>query len=527
MTRINRYGPSLLLLATVVTAMLAGPRVAQQIAWAQTNTRVELARESLTSNPALAELSDAFRRVAEVASPSVVNITIYSRQPAGGTRLRRFFFGPGMPFEQEGPDMQDLFPDDEQPQSRQGDNWNRYNPPRESANGSGWVYDNQGHVITNNHVIRDADRIVLKFVDGSEQEAKVVGSDPKTDVAVLKVPKAGAPPAAIAKAPVEQGEIVFAFGSPFGNEFSMSQGVVSAKGRQVGILREGYENFIQTDAAINPGNSGGPLTNIYGQVVGMNTAIATRSGAFAGIGFAIPVDMVQRIADQLITSGKVTRGYLGIYLQDLDARMARSFNFEGKGVLVQQPIDKGPAAEAGVQAGDIITSLNGQAVANSEQLRETVAGRKPGEKAELGIWREGKTSTVTVTVQEMPAQADEETGPADEEPSGAEPTGQRILMKLGFESVRDMTPAIAERLEVNVEKGVLVQSVRAGSAAFQAGIQPRQIVTHVGGRQVTSVSELAEALSEKPDQDVVRLRVMVPGPNGYIGRYFVLEVPKD
>lgn len=527
MSRINRYGPSLVLLATVITAMLAGPRVAQQIAWAQAKSHVELARESLNSNPALAELSDAFKRVAEVVAPSIVNITTYSRQPTGSGRLHRFFFGPGSPFDQDQPDMPDLFPDEEQGQRQDNGNWNRYNPPRQFANGSGWVYDNQGHIITNNHVVRDADRIVVKFVDGSEQEAKVVGSDAKTDVAVLQVQNHEAPAAAIAEQPVAQGEIVFAFGSPFGNEFSMSQGVVSAKGRQVGILEGGYENFIQTDAAINPGNSGGPLTNIYGQVVGMNTAIATRSGAFAGIGFAIPVDMVQRIADQLISTGKVTRGYLGIYLQDLDARMAQSFNFQGKGVLVQQPIPDGPAAKAGVQAGDIITGLNGENITSSEQLRETVAAMKPGEKAELTIWREGKTSSISIAVEEMPAQDDEAQGPADQESGPAQPSGRRVLLKFGLESLTDMTAALAERLEVNVKQGVLVQSVRAGSSAAQAGIRPRQIITHVGGQQVSSVRELAEALNGLGNQEVVRLRVMVQGPNGYLGRYIVLEVPKD
>ncbi|NJL31408.1 MAG: PDZ domain-containing protein, partial [Phycisphaerales bacterium] len=254
------------------------------------------------------------------------------------------------------------------------------------GSGSGWVYSADGHIITNNHVIEEADRIEVRFFNGESMDAVVVGTDPKTDVAVIKVDATKLHASTLATEPVEQGEIVFAFGAPFRFEFSMSQGIVSGQGRQLGILaeRQGYENFIQTDAAINPGNSGGPLTNIYGQVVGMNTAIASRTGAFNGLGFAIPIDMVKKVVDELIATGTVQRGYLGIFIEELDPRMARTFGYDGKGVLVTNPIDGGPAAEAGVQRGDIITKVEGKPVSTPDELRNLVADLAPGKRYD---WR--------------------------------------------------------------------------------------------------------------------------------------------
>jgi serine protease Do len=238
-------------------------------------------------------LSEAFKDVARVVEKSVVSITVYSKRPPTG----------GIPEE-----LLPLLPPGRAPKGNS--EFDDYDVPQQYGSGSGWIYDTKGHIITNNHVIDGADRIVVRFYDGSERDAKVVGVDTKTDIAVVKVKGDDLHPAKRADKPVDQGEIVFAFGSPFRFDFSMSQGIVSAKGRQLGILRgaQGYENFIQTDAAINPGNSGGPLTNIYGEVVGMNTAIASRTGAYNGLGFAIPVRMVEQVGDQLIENGKVSRG---------------------------------------------------------------------------------------------------------------------------------------------------------------------------------------------------------------------------
>ena len=317
MHRIRWYGPSVMLLLTTLLVMATGPNVARQIAWAGTDAKIALVKQNLASKPSLAELSEAFREVAQAVAPSVVHIEVSVKDSPARRRLKSFreeelfrrFFGPHR-FRGERDDS-----DDDTAPKDDGEDYDRYNMPSEQSTGSGWVYDQDGHIITNHHVVEHADVITIRFQDGTHYEATVVGTDPKTDIAVVKVDTPQIHPATIADEVVEQGDIVFAFGSPFQFEFSMSQGIVSGKGRRLHILdrHQGYENFIQTDAAINPGNSGGPLTNIYGQVVGMNTAIATSTGYYNGLGFAIPVNMVTNVADQLISTGKVSRGYLGIY----------------------------------------------------------------------------------------------------------------------------------------------------------------------------------------------------------------------
>jgi serine protease Do len=527
MIRKYRYGPAIVLLLTTLAVMILGPHAARRIAWAQSDARITLAKNTLAHTPSLAELSDSFRRVAQVVEPSVVHIQISTkargpsrRGPMEEELLRRFFGPHGFWWQ---------FPEDEQGDQgfEDGQDMGRYNVPQVIGAGSGWVYDDQGHIITNNHVIENADIITVRFQDGTEREATVVGVDPKTDIAVIEInPTSGLHPATLAEASVEQGDIVFAFGSPFQFEFSMSQGIVSAKNRRLGILdrRKGYENFIQTDAAINPGNSGGPLTNIYGQVVGMNTAIASRTGTNNGLGFAIPIGMVKNVVEQLIKSGRVQRGYLGVYIQDLNPKLAQTFGYQGEGVLVGSMIEGTPAEKAGLRRGDIITKINGQTVTSADELRNLVADYAPGTELTVEYFRDGKTSDVMVVIGELPDSVASagETGPTGPSSDSASEDTRQLLRKLGFESLITLSEPLAEQLEMQYTPGVLVRSVRPGSAAQAAGISPRNIITEVMGKPVDSVERFVDELGRHDLSKGVRLSIL----DDDMLRYALIELPE-
>ena len=512
MNRIRWYGPTITLLIVALMVMLIGPGLTRELAHVHKAEQLRLVRNALDDNNALAELSNAFQQVAEVVKPSVVSITVKtreSRRPTRGPDLRRFF-GPRFPG-----------PLQEQPQDeprRNDEDMEKYNVPHATGAGSGWVFDRDGHIVTNNHVItgRDhttlADEIVVSFADGSKHEATVVATDRKTDIAVLKLKGNDYHPARVARKPVKQGEIVFAFGSPFRYDFSMSQGIVSAKGREIGILlsRQGYENFIQTDAAINPGNSGGPLTNIYGEVVGMNTLISSTTGAFNGLGFAIPADIIQDVVTQLIAKGQVSRGYLGIAIKDLTPDMAKTYEFSGKGVLVVEPKAGTPAEKAGIQSDDIITKVDGKPVEDIQHLRFLIAGKGPGVTVELELFRNGKTITKAVELAEATDEMLADDGFGSDEPTDMpDEKEQLILRKLGLESVQTFTEDLAARMRVRFVPGVLVEDVRPGSAAYDAGLGPNTIITHVMRDRINSVAELTDSLDKYTLTEGVRVRILV------------------
>ncbi len=534
MTRIKWYGPTIVLLVTIIIAMIAGPKLVQELTHAHTESHIQLVQHSLSQNPTLADLSDSFRKVAEVVEPSVVHIKILSKRSerAGSMSedlLREWFFGPRWDNDNDLFDRRNR-PDRDEQDDQRDDEFKRYEVPQESGNGSGWVYDNDGHIITNYHVIENADEIQVRFNDGSELTAEVVGSDVKTDVAVLKVDSNLLHPAKIADHDIRQGEIVFAFGSPFRFDFSMSQGIVSAKGRRLGIIGpQGYENFIQTDAAINPGNSGGPLTNIYGEVVGMNTAIATRTGAYSGLGFAIPVDMVKEVVDQIISTGKVSRGYLGIYIEDLNEKMAKTFEYEGEGVLVVNPIEGSPAAVAGIEAGDIITRIEDQAVTSSDELRYKVAGYAPGTVIQVEVFREGEIHEFDVKLDELPGTETSMSSLKRDETSEPVSEGMKMLNKLGIEEVEPFDRETAERLDVQYEPGVMIRSVRDNSVAASVGLGRGVIITRVMNEDVSTVDELIAAIEQYDPSDPIRLRVMQwnPREREFMPRFEVLELPEE
>lgn len=377
MSRLNRYGPSLIVLGTALVVLLAGPAAIRRLTYAQTQARIIQASDRLENASVLRQLNQAYRDIAALVEPSVVHISIERlvRDRSGNDRVER-------------------------------------------SAGSGWIYSDQGYIVTNEHVIRGAQRIEVQLYDGTRREAQLVGADQFTDVAVIKIPPGQLHPAVLGDPddPVRQGDIVFAFGSPFDFRFSMSSGVVSGMGRSVGIIRGdhgrwmGYENFIQVDAAINPGNSGGPLTDARGRVIGMNTAIATgerRSsfddGQFASIGLAIPMSMIEPVVNQLVERGVVEKGYLGVTVAPLDARIAQKFGFIGHGVVIAVVYPDGPARAAGVKTRDVVTHVNTDPVGSVAQLRSVISSILPGENAQLMIWRYDpkleQSRTLTITVE--------------------------------------------------------------------------------------------------------------------------------
>ena len=530
MNRIRWYGPTLVVLLTVILVMISGPRLIRNIVFAQEQTEIKLVSDSLEQSELLVQISNAFRKVSDVVRPSVVSIHTYSKVRKTAARssledLRRrlpdwFRNEFDHPDREEGQDESDQ------------DDYEQYDQPSTQFTGSGWVYDIDGHIVTNYHVIKNADEIEVHFANGDERVATVVGSDPDTDVAVLKVNGDHLHPAKIAKEPVQQGDIVFAFGSPLRFEFSVSQGVVSALERELNIvgrrsvmghLIPGYENFIQTDAAINQGNSGGPLTNIFGQVVGMNTAIAVRGHfgqGFVGIGFAIPTDMVGDVVEKILKHGKVERGYLGVFFDELDPKRAATFGYQGSGVVVTDAIEDGPASEAGIANDDIIAKIDGVDINSGKQLRSLVAHITPGTEINVEVVRNGQTLVVPVLLKAKPNDVLARHSHSEMYSPGA----KSLLRKVGIMSAKTFTQDQAKKLDVPFSPGVLVGRVRAGSNAYQARLRPGQIIVAVNTQGTANHRELAEAFSAYEGDELVRLTII-----DHVGRrrFCWIEMPRQ
>jgi serine protease Do len=382
----------------------------------------------------LRETGKAFASVARAVSPSVVFIQVEATREGGPAvgpdEFLRRFFG-------------DQFPGGPAPQQPQREQ-------RVFGQGSGFVFARQSgkaYILTNNHVVQDANRIRVRFQDGREFDAEVSGTDPQSDVAVIEIPTPDAQPLPIASSSdLEVGEWVVAIGSPFGLRSTLTVGVVSATGRtSIGI--NDYEDFIQTDAAINPGNSGGPLVNLDGKVVGMNTAIFSRSGGYMGIGFAIPIDLATSIAGQLMDSGQVTRGYLGVAIQPLTQELAESFGIDRtQGILVAQVSGDSPAEAAGIAQGDVIVSYRGEPVEDTGDFRNRVAMTEPDQAVKLTVLRDGKSRTLNVTIGSL---ADDRSLAASE---------GSTARTLGM-AVRAPNPQMAEQLGIEPGAGVVVTEV--------------------------------------------------------------------
>lgn len=368
--------------------------------------------------------------------------------------------------------------------------------PRRSL-GSGFVLDASGYIITNHHVVDEATEIVVRMNDEKEYKAEIVGGDAKTDIAVIKISDAsGLVPVPLGDSDdLKVGEWVVAVGSPFGLDHTVTAGIVSAKGRKINRPDQSpYDDFIQTDAAINPGNSGGPLVNLKGQVVGINTAIYSRSGGNIGIGFAIPINLARQIVPQLKETGYVTRGWLGVLIQPVDEDIAKSLDLpEAQGALVAKVFADSPAAKAGVEVGDVIVEFDGQRIRKSNDLPSIVAATPVGKAVRLTLVRAGSQKTVDVTIAKL-----------EEEAVEAKPVKAD---ELGL-SVQDMTPEIANDLGLPRDsKGVVVSGVRRGSPADEAGLRAGDVIESIGNQPVDDVKGFRKFLSARDPADSVLVLV--------------------
>ncbi len=360
-----------------------------------------------------------------------------------------------------------------------------------SALGSGFIYDEEGLIITNNHVVEKASEIKIKIESGKEYDAKVVGRDPKTDVALIRVkPDSEFPkPAKIGDSnAIRVGDWVMAVGNPFGLGHTVTAGIISAKGRVIGAGP--YDDFLQTDAAINPGNSGGPLFNMNGEVVGLNTAIVAQG---QGIGFAIPINLANDLIPQLKT-GKVIRGWLGVMIQDITPELAESFGIkEKKGVLLGDVMQDSPAEKAGLRRGDVITEFNGKAIDTAHTLSRMVASTPPDSKVTVKLIRDGKTQNITITIGTMP-----------EEGEQAQVTKKDSSW--GF-SVQNITPELAKRFNLDEnEPGVFISSVQAGGPASEAKLRPGDVIKEVNRQKIQNVRDYTQALQKmKKDESLLLL----------------------
>jgi serine protease Do len=444
------------------------------------------------------QLSTAFEDVAEHVRPSVVSVTT-ERNPQRQMQQRGQGQAPQTNPFQEGPfsDFFDRFFGPNGPQQ-----FGPGMPPQpQEGLGSGFIVSKDGYVLTNAHVVEGADEITVRTHDERNLKAKLIGSDPQTDLAVLQIENGHLDPLPLGNSDsLRVGQWVVAAGTPFGLSSSITSGIVSATGRS-NLRITDYDNFIQTDAAINPGNSGGPLLNLDGEVVGINTAIFSRTGGYMGIGFAIPINMAKDVMNSLIADGKVTRGRIGVRIQDLDEDLAASFDYGSRdGVLVGDVDPGSPADEAGLQAGDIITEYDGQPVKRSDDLRLRVAGTRPGEEVDLEIYRDGKRKTVGVEIGELET----------DQVAGARPETQ-LDEGVGM-TVRTLTPEIAEQigLEPNV-KGAVVTEVDPFGPAADAGIGRGDVIVQVQSAPVTTAEELRRELGKHDLEKGVRVAVLAGG----------------
>jgi serine protease Do len=396
--------------------------------------------------------------------------------------------------EQTKPSVVNLFPITSTSRLREGPG---ERTPNVSGSGSGLIVDSDGHIVTNNHVIGDANEIEVRFSDKTKLIAHVVGKDPDTDLAVLKVTTDRPLPSARFgdSAGVKVGQWVLAVGNPFGLDQTVTLGVVSGIGRE-NINLSRYENFIQTDASINPGNSGGPLFNLRGEVIGINTAIIN----FAqGIGFAIPSNMAKQVIEQLLAKGKVVRGWLGVGIQPLTAELAKKFGVaEGEGVLVNEVFEKDPAALAGIKPGDVIVRIDGAVVDSPNKLSRLIATLTPGATSKIEVVRDLKRLMIDVPLTERRDAAVIASLSQHEE---------KLEVKLGLD-VQDVTATLAERFKLRESKGVLIAKVEPNSRAQAEGLREGDLIKEVNRMEVSSVGEFMSAIARSRRGDTLLLRVL-------------------
>ena len=470
------------------------PQVRQAIA--------QVAPPSIPDAKPLEQLSDAFASVAAAVRPSVVYINVNE------TAKPQAQAHPQLP-----PGMQQFFPHF------------RSQPQFQEASGSGFIVSSDGYILTNNHVIEGADKVTVQLLDRREFTAKVVGADPNTDVAVLKIDANGLTPVALGNSDdARVGEWVLAIGNPLGSglNFTVTSGIISAKGRRLDGLQHSnldIGDFIQTDAAINPGNSGGPLVNVRGEVIGINAAIASETGFYSGYGFAVPINLVRIVMDQLISTGHVTRAALGVNIRDAGVNDAQYVGLpQPTGVLVVNVNDGSPAEKAGIKAGDVIVAVDGKPVDRTGQLQQNIGFRKPGETVSVEVARKGGVrKTLNVKLEPLPkenqvASNDQGSGQDNASNSGASTSG---MLGITGES---LTPAMDQQIGLDPgTKGVLVTDVTPGGPSWEILHSPSpgraEVIQAVEGTKVTTTQELRNALQKYQPGSVVTLSVIIPQPN--------------
>lgn len=447
----------------------------------------------------LQKMSRGVASVSQKANQAVVFVSVYKTvkgMPFGMVDPFEFFFGPGGPGGQGSPD------------DRRG---GRGGGPqrREGGLGSGFIIDlERGYIMTNNHVIQDADEIQLKLANGETYEGKIVGRDKNTDVAVVQVKdksfnRKGLSQLAFADSDrLAVGDFVLALGAPYGLEASLSFGIVSAVGRgTLDITKLG--NFIQTDAAINPGNSGGPLLNMQGQVVGMNTAIYSRTGGYNGIGFAVPSNFAKSIAETLINDGRVARGYVGVGLQPIDQELHKSLNLpkDSTGSLVARVVKGGPAEKGGLEPGDVITAVDGRPVKSDSDVVNAIGLMRPGSTLQMTVIRNSKPRDLKIKVDKWPNEG-EPLAEAGDEGDDSAPRGKDGPLGM---SVAKLNALAKERFRLESDSGVVVTDVKADSPAARAGIQPGDLILQANGKQIRDAENLTAAIKSGGARTLLRI----------------------
>ncbi len=434
-------------------------------------------------------MSDAFANVSETVKPFVVSITTETdveRDISGFHNL---------------PGLQEFFGDRFRNRSDEA--------YRQRGLGSGVIVSSDGFILTNNHVAGEADELKVRLSSGRVYEATLVGADAASDLAVIKIePDEDLPSAIIGDSDrLRVGEWVIAVGSPFHLEHSVTAGIVSAKGRSTRVVTE-YEDFIQTDCAINPGNSGGPLVNLDGEVVGINTAIATRSGGYQGIGFAIPANMARSIMNDLMSEGRVIRGWLGVMIQDLDQDMAESIGLDRPmGAIIREVSNDGAARAAGLTSGDVIVKFDGETIRDTNHLRNRVALTRPGTEVEVVVSRDGAERTFWVTLMERSELAQQDF-PSTDRGAWSDPFGA---------SVMELTDDVARELDTTLgDGGLVIESVERGSVAEDKQLQPGDIIRQMGREPISSASEYRERVDSLDSGDTVLLLVERDGRTRFV-----------
>jgi serine protease Do len=483
----TRYARVMTLAATALSGLAIGLVLASSLNWTQPSMAQNLAPSAPQALATPATRPASFAALAAKLSPAVVNIKVvkvekaaFNQQPMeipegpAGELFKRFF--QNMP---QGPE-------------------NR----RVQGAGSGVIISQDGYVLTNNHVVEGAKEVTVTFANQQEYKAKVVGCDPKTDLAVLKISvKQSFPAVSLGDSDrLKVGDWVVAIGNPFGLNNTVTSGIVSAKGRVIGAGP--YDDFIQTDASINPGNSGGPLINMQGELVGINTAILAQGH---GIGFAIPVNTAKPLVPQLIATGTVTRSYLGVNIQSITPDLAKAMHLKDrKGALVADVVPDGPAAKGGIQRGDVIIAYNGKVVEDSHHLPALVAATPVNQQATVTLIRNGQEQQLAMHVGQLPGNKPEAGVPV-----------QPAAGKWGLQ-LRDVTPHMAQQLHLREAKGAVVAGIEPGSRAAESGLQPGDVIVEVNRRPVGSVKDVLENIDRSKDKD--QLLLLVQRDNG---KFFV------